>query len=223
MLSGNPITSLNNNSFDGVNEDLEMLDISNFRLHYFEYGCLDALPHLRSLKLTAYSHLEHFNIPHLLRHHHNIRELWIEAPQPFTRILKKGSGPTQEMQTVQMGMPTDLSREMDGHLPLKLTNITFSGPQFSSLNENILKVCCYFLYYFMKYYAFTFYYNRVCNHHIYIFSCLIPRYQNFRKISLRTWDVYVTFLLIYAIIIVCSRKYPILIPVQFPICPIVFF
>ena len=158
MLSGNPITSLNNNSFDGVNEDLEMLDISNFRLHYFEYGCLDALPHLRSLKLTAYSHLEHFNIPHLLRHHHNIRELWIEAPQPFTRILKKGSGPTQEMQTVQMGMPTDLSREMEGHLPLKLTNITFSGPQFSSLNENILKVCCYFLHYFMKCYAFTFFY-----------------------------------------------------------------
>lgn len=140
MLSGNPITSLNNNSFDGVNEDLEMLDISNFRLHYFEYGCLDALPHLRQLKLTAYSHLEHFNIPHLLRHHHNIRELWIEAPQPFTRIVKKGSGPTQEMTTVQMGMPTDLGREMEGHLPQKLTNITFSGPQFSTINENILKV-----------------------------------------------------------------------------------
>lgn len=140
MLSGNPITSLNNNSFDGVNEDLEMLDISNFRLHYFEYGCLDSLPHLRSLKLTAYSHLEHFNIPHLLRHHHNIRELWIEAPQPFTRIVKKGSGPTQEMQTLQLGMPTDLQREMEGHLPSKLTNITFSGPQFTNLNEHILRV-----------------------------------------------------------------------------------
>ncbi|XP_013100006.1 chaoptin isoform X1 [Stomoxys calcitrans] len=139
MLSGNPITSLNNNSFDGVNEDLEMLDISNFRLHYFEYGCLDALPHLRQLKLTAYSHLEHFNIPYLLKNHHNIRDLWIEAPQPFTRIIKKGSGPNQEMQTVQMGMPTDLAREMEGHLPQKLTNITFSGPQFSTLNENILK------------------------------------------------------------------------------------
>ncbi|XP_037955244.1 chaoptin isoform X2 [Teleopsis dalmanni] len=139
MLSGNPITSLNNNSFDGVNEDLEMLDISNFRLHYFEYGCLDSLPHLRSLKLTAYSHLEHFNIPQLLRHHYNIRQLWIEAPQPFTRIIKKGSGNTQEMQSVQMGMPTDLTREMEGHLPSKLTNITFSGPQFSSLNERILK------------------------------------------------------------------------------------
>ncbi|XP_011212502.1 chaoptin isoform X1 [Bactrocera dorsalis] len=139
MLSGNPITSLNNNSFDGVNEDLEMLDISNFRLHYFEYGCLDSLPHLRSLKLTAYSHLEHFNIPHLLRHHHNVRELWIEAPQPFTRIIKKGSGPNQDIQQVQMGQPTDLAREMEGHLPSKLTNITFSGPQFSSLNERILK------------------------------------------------------------------------------------
>ncbi|CAD6994601.1 chaoptin isoform X1 [Ceratitis capitata] len=139
MLSGNPITSLNNNSFDGVNEDLEMLDISNFRLHYFEYGCLDSLPHLRSLKLTAYSHLEHFNIPHLLRHHHNIRELWIEAPQPFTRIIKKGSGPNQDIQQVQMGQPTDLAREMEGHLPSKLTNITFSGPQFSSLSERILK------------------------------------------------------------------------------------
>jgi len=140
MLSGNPITSLNNNSFDGVNEDLEMLDISNFRLHYFEYGCLDSLPHLRSLKLTAYSHLEHFNIPHLLRHHYNIRQLWIEAPQPFTRIVKKGSGPTQEMQTLQLGNPTDLQREMEGHLPSKLTNITFSGPQFTNLNERILKV-----------------------------------------------------------------------------------
>ncbi|XP_017122826.1 chaoptin [Drosophila elegans] len=139
MLSGNPITSLNNNSFDGVNEDLEMLDISNFRLHYFEYGCLDSLPHLRSLKLTAYSHLEHFNIPHLLRHHYNIRQLWIEAPQPFTRIVKKGSGPTQEMQTLQLGNPTDLQREMEGHLPSKLTNITFSGPQFSNLNERILR------------------------------------------------------------------------------------
>lgn len=140
MLSGNPISSLNNNSFDGVNEDLEMLDISNFRLHYFEYGCLDSLPHLRSLKLTAYSHLEHFNIAHLLRHHYNIRELWIEAPQPFTRIVKKGSGPNQEVQSVQMGMPTDLAREMEGHLPSKLTNITFSGPTFTSLNEHILKV-----------------------------------------------------------------------------------
>lgn len=176
MLSGNPITSLNNNSFDGVNEDLEMLDISNFRLHYFEYGCLDALPHLRQLKLTAYSHLEHFNIPYLLRNHYNIRQLWIEAPQPFTRIIKKGSGPNQEMQTVQMGMPTDLLREMEGHLPQKLTNITFSGPQFSTINENILmvrKAVKKNILQFKKISSTSVF--RACNHHIYTYNCSILR------------------------------------------------
>lgn len=136
-LSGNPITSLNNNSFDGVNEDLEMLDISNFRLHNFEYGSLESLPHLRSLKVTAYSHLKDFNIPNLLANHHNIRELWIEAPQPFMRIIPQSQG--QEPKIVQMGSPTDLMKEMSGHLPSKLKNITFSGPQFSALGETILK------------------------------------------------------------------------------------
>lgn len=204
MLSGNPITSLNNNSFDGVNEDLEMLDISNFRLHYFEYGCLDALPHIRSIKLTAYSHLEHFNIPHLLRHHHNIRELWIEAPQPFTRILKKGSGPTQEMQTVQMGMPTDLAREMEGHLPLKLTNITFSGPQFSNLNENILKVCFCMIDQLLC--GILFLYNfifRACVPPICIFNYSIHRYRKYLKTSSKIWDGFAIYRWIFVTTTAC--------------------
>ncbi|KAL5285424.1 chp.2 family protein [Megaselia abdita] len=161
ILSGNPITSLNNNSFEGVNENLEMLDISNLRLHYFEYGSLESLPNLRSLKITAYSHLRHFNIPDLLRHHHNIRELWIEAPEMRERRDDSSSSSSsssssaertssgnpsistkdkqKERERVPMGTPTDLERELKGYLPSKLTNITFSGPQFTTLGEKILK------------------------------------------------------------------------------------
>lgn len=204
MLSGNPITSLNNNSFDGVNEDLEMLDISNFRLHYFEYGCLDSLPHLRSLKLTAYSHLEHFNIPQLLRHHHNIRELWIEAPQPFTRIVKKGSGPTQEMQTLQLGMPTDLMREMEGQLPSKLTNLTFSGPQFTNLNERILRVstdCLYSTVVSPFYLYLLTHPNRACDHLICTCNFSIPRCKHCHQTSSSTWAECGTFRWTFAITI----------------------
>lgn len=47
------------------------------------------------------------------------------------------SGNDQQM---MMGQPTNLEKEMHGMLPVKLKNITFSGPGFTSLAENILKV-----------------------------------------------------------------------------------
>ncbi|XP_055380900.1 chaoptin isoform X2 [Condylostylus longicornis] len=141
-LSGNPITSLTNNSFDGVNEDLEMLDISHFRLHFFENGSLESLPNIRSLKISAYSHLPSFNIPYLLKEHHNIRELWVEAPKSpehYADIIQGKPISENKKYLLDMGKPTDLEREMRGHLPSKLTNITFSGPQFTTLGETILR------------------------------------------------------------------------------------
>lgn len=129
-------------------------------IYISQYGSLESLPYLRSLKITAYTHLRHFNIPDLLRHHHNVRELWIEAPEMRERRDDSSSSSTsaertntgspssssttdkqrKERERVPMGTPTDLDREMKGYLSSKLSNITFSGPQFTTLGETILKV-----------------------------------------------------------------------------------
>ncbi|XP_037921990.1 chaoptin isoform X3 [Hermetia illucens] len=133
-LSGNPITSLINSTFDGVSDSLENLDISHFRLKFFEYGTLDNLPNLRSLKITAYAHIPNFNIPMFVENQYNLRELWVEAPRPIAGSQNDPSGkqpPTYKQ--------TDLKSEMKGKLPAKLKNITISGPGFSSLAEDILK------------------------------------------------------------------------------------
>lgn len=153
ILAGNPITSLTNTSLLGAADTLEELDIAHFHLntlevviipanllfHYiflihFQNGALSKLNSLRSLRISTYPNLHNFNIPRILEHCANIRNLWIEAP---ISVSVDDSIHTAAPAPV---IGTDLRREMDGFLPHKLGNITISGSEFNTLSDNIFKV-----------------------------------------------------------------------------------
>ncbi|EAT32230.1 AAEL015659-PA [Aedes aegypti] len=138
-LSGNPITSMTNTSLLGAADTLEHLDIANLNLNGFENGVLNKLHFLRTLKISTYPNIQHFNIPRVLENAHNLRELWIEAPKPPSQP-RSDTAAAAPKTPKPVSIPTsDMRREMEGMLPQKLKSITFSGSGFNRLADNVLK------------------------------------------------------------------------------------
>ncbi|XP_066585681.1 chaoptin [Prorops nasuta] len=115
-LSNNPITSITNTSFLGLAASLEELDIRRLSLTTLEAGALCKASKLRSLYITAYTKVRHFNLPNLLEHNHGLRDLLIDVENE-----------------------TNLEFEMRGKFPSKLYNITFTGRGFRSMNPDIFR------------------------------------------------------------------------------------
>lgn len=74
---------------------------------------------MKTLKLSLYRDLKNFNIPTLLRYNAGLRNLEIH-------VEKETDG--------------NLDKELQGELPPKLRNITFSGRGLKKLGLNILQV-----------------------------------------------------------------------------------
>ncbi|KAJ6640078.1 Chaoptin, partial [Pseudolycoriella hygida] len=139
-LAGNSITMLTNESFIGLSETLEHLDISKLHLNTLELGALKPINSLRSLKISPCLSIPTFNIPNLLEESDNLRELWIESPAPrvqhevaFDAIANIGR---TEPKTP---LSTDLRKEMLGDFPTKLRSVTISGKSFSNIADTIFK------------------------------------------------------------------------------------
>lgn len=131
LLSGNPITMITNTSLLGAANTLEHLDIGHFNINAFETGALSKIIHLRSLRISSYSNINNFNIPKILENVPNLRSLWIEAPEARRPSIDE---------TKSTLISTDLMKEMDGVLPVKLREITFSGQGFSNIANSVLNV-----------------------------------------------------------------------------------
>ncbi|XP_053678654.1 chaoptin [Anopheles nili] len=140
-LSGNPITSLFNTSFAGTYDTLEYLDISNLNINYFEFGILNKLRYLRSLKISTFPSFPNFNIPRIIQNVKNLREIWIEAAKSTNSSIdriKTPSAASKQAKPDAYAM-TDLHREMEGILPRKLQSIIFGGGGFNRLSDSLLK------------------------------------------------------------------------------------
>ncbi|XP_065076627.1 chaoptin-like isoform X2 [Ochlerotatus camptorhynchus] len=138
-LAGNPITTMTNTSLLGAADTLEHLDIANLNLNGIENGVLNKLHFLRTLRISTYPNIQHFNIPRILENAHNLRELWIEAPKPPSHD-RSGSSSAAPKTPKPVSLPSsDMRREMEGILPRKLKSITFSGSGFNRLADNVLK------------------------------------------------------------------------------------
>ncbi|XP_055324765.1 chaoptin [Sitodiplosis mosellana] len=131
-LGANPITAIHNNTFGGILDKLDYLDISSLHLSILENGALGKSTSLRSLQLSTYADLPDFNIPKVVSKLSNLQKLWISSPEPQKVI----SGSKITYKNVAA---TDLRKEMTGQLPLKLREITISGKGFMSIAETILQ------------------------------------------------------------------------------------
>lgn len=137
-LAANPITVLTNTSLLGVAEHLEELDIRDFELNSFEVlkkmetrkisnnfflqtGALCKMNALRTLQISVYHEVKNFNLPTILSKNYGLRNL-----------------------EINVDFETNLGKEMEGVLPHKLKNITFSGSSLKSLDSDILDVSKYF-------------------------------------------------------------------------------
>lgn len=80
-------------------------------------GALCKLHALRTLQMSVYPEVKKFNIPKLLQYNSGLRNLEIEVEKETT-----------------------LEKEMDGFLPFKLNNITFSGQGLKVLDNDLLDV-----------------------------------------------------------------------------------
>lgn len=139
-LAGNSIRTLTNSSFTRLSDDMAHLDIAQLNLNTFEHGTLDTLRALRSLRMSTYPNIPLFNIPEVIDKVPNLRELWIEAPEPRAVALDMTQDPQQGSGSVPtVSFATDLSVEMMGELPQKLRNVTFSGRGFTSLADAVLQ------------------------------------------------------------------------------------
>lgn len=160
-MAANPITAIHNNTFGGILDKLDHLDISSLHLNIleviwffffcfsiveifslwifvkisycFQDGALGKSTSLRSLQLSTYSGLPDFNIPNIVSNLSNLQKLQISSPEPQKVI----SGPKITYKNVAA---TDLRKEMAGQLPLKLREITISGKGFKSISETIFQV-----------------------------------------------------------------------------------
>lgn len=138
-LAGNSIRALHNNSFTRLADDMSHLDIAQLDLNTFEHGTLDALRALRSLRMSTYPGIVLFNIPECIDSAPNLRQLWLEAPEPRATVLDTQSDPQMGSDSVPMrSLATDLAVEMSGELPPKLRNVTFSGRGFVQLADEVL-------------------------------------------------------------------------------------
>ncbi|CAK9809946.1 chp [Anthophora quadrimaculata] len=115
-LADNPITAVSNTSFLGIADSLEELDIRRLSLSTFESGALCKATKLRKLYITAYNGVKNFNFPNILQYNHGLRHLVIDVQND-----------------------TDLEKEMRGHFPNKLFNITLTGRDLKTINPDILK------------------------------------------------------------------------------------
>ncbi|XP_055588501.1 chaoptin isoform X2 [Uranotaenia lowii] len=134
-LAGNPITIMTNTSLLGAADTLEYLDIANLNLNGIENGILNKLNFLRTLRISSYPSIQHFNIPRILENAANLRELWIEA----LKTSSDGSSSSAKTSKPVSASSSDLRREMEGLLPKKLKSITFGGQGFNKLADSVLK------------------------------------------------------------------------------------
>lgn len=165
-IAANDITALKNNTFGGILDKVDHLDISSLQLnllevcgrldkrfkqlfqpfsiicfvslrfHPLQNGALGKSTSLRSLRVSTYSSLPDFNIPQIVQHLLNLQKLWINSPEP--QKVKTAAPNTKA--TFKSVSATDLRKEMTGKLPLKLREITIGGKGFTSISEDILKV-----------------------------------------------------------------------------------
>ncbi|CAH1127122.1 unnamed protein product [Ceutorhynchus assimilis] len=117
-MASNQLTYLSNTSLLGVADHLEELDVRDLDLSVMEAGAFCKMYSLRTLKMNFYTGFKSFNIPLLIQYNTGLRNLEIH---------------------VDRSTDSDLSREMQGDLPPKLRNITFSGKGLKKLGNNILK------------------------------------------------------------------------------------
>lgn len=128
-IAGNPIKTITNGTLVGASESLEHLDISMLKLTNFELGALGNMSYLRTLKISAYSNINNFNIPQLITHVPSIRSLWVYEPSDVT---------TNATKSKTTPIKTDLRLEMEGKLPEKLREVQITGQGFQAIAENIL-------------------------------------------------------------------------------------
>nr|CAD7452145.1 unnamed protein product [Timema tahoe] len=115
-LAGNPITSLTNTTMIGGAQRLKELDIRQLPLNFFETGALSKMTSLRTLHLSPFKGVRHFNIPQVILSNSGLRQLHVECHEH-----------------------PGLQDEMNGVLPRKVRNITMSGEQLRSLPHNLLQ------------------------------------------------------------------------------------
>nr|CAD7393868.1 unnamed protein product [Timema cristinae] len=115
-LAGNPITSLTNTTMIGGAQRLKELDIRQLPLNFFETGAFSKMTSLRTLHLSPFKGVRHFNIPQVILSNSGLRQLHVECHEP-----------------------PGLQDEMNGVLPGKVRNITMSGEQLRTLPHNLLQ------------------------------------------------------------------------------------
>nr|CAD7195691.1 unnamed protein product [Timema douglasi] len=115
-LAGNPITSLTNTTMIGGAQRLKELDIRQLPLNFFETGAFSKMTSLRTLHLSPFKGVRHFNIPQVILSNSGLRQLHVECHEH-----------------------PGLQDEMNGVLPGKVRNITMSGEQLRTLPHNLLQ------------------------------------------------------------------------------------
>lgn len=105
---------------------------------FFQNGILSKFKDLRSLRLSTFPGVSNFNIPTIIEDCENLRTLWIDAPGPkMVKVISKEGVETYQL---TQDYASDLRQELNGILPRKLKNLTFSGAGFNRLSEDILDV-----------------------------------------------------------------------------------
>ncbi|XP_063227150.1 chaoptin [Bacillus rossius redtenbacheri] len=115
-LAANPITALTNATMMGGAQRLRALDIRQLPLHFFETGALCKMTSLRTIELSSFKSVRHFNIPQVIQSNTGLRNLHIESHEA-----------------------PGLQDEMKGWLPYKVRNITFSGQELRNIPEDALQ------------------------------------------------------------------------------------
>lgn len=140
-LSGNPITTMTNATFHGVSVDLEELYLANLDLNEFEAGTFNHLYLLRTLELSAYPSIPHFNVPRMIEHSLNLRTLIMHGPQTReqTTFDSFTDGISALVSPRFSNTPaSDFARELSGNFPPKLRKIIFEGHSLNRIAEDVL-------------------------------------------------------------------------------------
>lgn len=96
------------------------------------------MPSVRALRISPYKTMA-FSIPHFIEHLDNLRDLSIEALDlhkiPHSRIYFTSN--IRHEQSIESPQ-SNLQQEMEGLLPFKLRNVTFTGKLFNHISDSVL-------------------------------------------------------------------------------------
>lgn len=139
-ISGNPITVLLNDSFEGISEELQELELSSLALNTFDQGVLSHCRHLSRIVLSGYSFIKNFSIPKVTSQLYNLKTIELHATEIFKQNTTNNDKTSANviLNAIQDTEQTNFDKELDGKLPSKTKQIIFTGNSLRFIGENVL-------------------------------------------------------------------------------------